>query len=455
MEMNKTATTRLLIREFLIKMEVNRAVVFGLLARVWSIIVGPITALFIASKFTPQLQGYYYTFSSLLALQVFAELGLGTVIIQFASHEWAGLKLNKNGCISGDSDSLSRLISLAKITVRWFTIGAILVGFGLGIGGYIFFLQSNIPNINWVAPWISLCFFSIWSIFLIPIWSILEGCNQVVSLYRFRFFQGVLTNVAVWGAILLNAGLWTASISTAVMLACAMFYLKCKYWNFLKTLFLEKPTGPKMEWRKDILPMQWRIALSWISGYFMVSFFTPVLFHYHGPVIAGQFGMTWAIAGSIGALSSAWLYPRVPQFGMLIAQKEYSKLDNLFWRLTKIFWFITVLIAAGMWFLVYLLNVFNYPIAKRILPLSLTGIFIIAQVISTISFPMSIYLRAHKKEPLLFLSIVSGILIGLSTLFLGKLYSVKGMGIGYLIVNIIMTPFVVLLWYRLRQEWHK
>jgi hypothetical protein len=33
-------------------------------------------------------QGFYYTFGSVLALQVFVKLGLVTVIVQMASHEW-------------------------------------------------------------------------------------------------------------------------------------------------------------------------------------------------------------------------------------------------------------------------------------------------------------------------------------------------------------------------------
>lgn len=65
----------------------DRAVFYGFLTRIWGIAAAPVTALLIAGKFTPQIQGYYYTFTNLLSLQIFVELGLGTVIIQFASHE--------------------------------------------------------------------------------------------------------------------------------------------------------------------------------------------------------------------------------------------------------------------------------------------------------------------------------------------------------------------------------
>ncbi|MBA3016726.1 MAG: hypothetical protein FP811_00965, partial [Desulfobacteraceae bacterium] len=103
------------LRHFLRRLEVDRAVFFGLLTRIWQICAGPVTAILIATRFTPELQGYYYTFASLLALQIFVELGLGTVIIQFASHEWSKLGFDSSGQIVGDSTALSRLKGIASI----------------------------------------------------------------------------------------------------------------------------------------------------------------------------------------------------------------------------------------------------------------------------------------------------------------------------------------------------
>ncbi len=139
------------------KLEIDRAVFFGLLSRVWGLITGPVTALLIATKFTPEVQGYFYTFGTILALQVFVELGLGAVVQQFASHEWAKLDLDKSGNIVGDSDSLSRLISIARVASRWYLYGSIVVSIGLSIGGYVFFYSPHMPEVNWFAPWLLAC----------------------------------------------------------------------------------------------------------------------------------------------------------------------------------------------------------------------------------------------------------------------------------------------------------
>lgn len=449
----RTASNR--IRSFLRKLEVDRAVFFGLLSKAWGMVITPITALLIAKKFSPEVQGYYYTFSSLLAMQILVELGFGMVIIQFASHEWSKLKLDM-GHITGDREALSRLVSLANISLKWYLIGGLIVAFGLGSGGYIYFSLSHISNTNWVSPWLTLCLLTGATICLVPVWSLLEGCNQVKQLYTYRFWQSIFANLSVFLAILLGAELWASSIFSMVALLCAGIFLWRNYRLFLKTLFFSQPTGARMEWRSDIFPMQWRIALSYISGYFIFFFFTPVIFYYQGPVVAGQFGMTWSLLGVMGSISSAWLAPKVPQFGILIAGREYKKLDEQFWHLTKIIAYITVALAISIELLVYLLYLFDYPIAKRLLPPLPTGIFLLAQaIVAIIHYPTGCYLRAHKREPLLLVSLMGGFLIGLSTLVLGKYYSVTGIAIGNLGTMIILTPFIVLIWHQCRIDWHK
>ena len=447
------------IRDLLRRFDVDRAVFFGLAGRGWRICSEPVIALLIAMKFTPELQGYYYTFATILALQVFVELGLGTVIVQFASHEWSKLNLDESGHIVGDKDSLSRLVSLAGFACKWYLVGGVLAAIGLGIGGFIFFSSSPDSSIQWIAPWILLCFITGINLCLVPVWSLLAGCNQVAQLYTFRFLQGPLISISIWIAILIGADLWTASISGITTFLCSIFFLKRRYWIFLKTLVLSKPDGPKIDWRADMLPMQWKIGVGWIGGYFIFSLFVPVLFKYHGPLVAGQMGMTWNIVGVMGAIAASWLSPRAPQFGMLIAQKRYDDLDKQLWKVTKIVVGVSAFMALTIWLFVFLLNAVDYSVAARfaarILPPLPTGLLVLAQFILLTTAPFSTYLRAHKKEPLMYSSLIYAILTGCSTFFLGKYYSAVGMASGYLILNIIFAPIVFLIWYQCRANWHK
>jgi O-antigen/teichoic acid export membrane protein len=435
------------------KAEVDRAVFFAILARGWGFVVGPISALLIATRFTPEIQGYYYSFASLLALQTFAELSLSVVIVQFASHEWSNLELNKKGFIVGKTDSFSRLVSLAHIATKWYITASILLVLLLGIGGYIFFSHSPNVTVDWKMPWLILCVITGLHLCVLPFLSLLEGCNQVSKTYYFRLIFAIGASLSAWIAILSGAGLWTAPISSLVSLICIGTLILKNYCPFFKSLFFSHPVGPRMKWSSDIFPLQWRVALSRIGGYFQGSLFTPILFHYHGPVIAGQMGMAWGLVAALENFISAWLAPKIPLFGIFVARRDYSSLNRLFWRLMTITLGLACLTAMMIWGLVYILYEYGFSIATRVLPPLPLALFLLATVIAAIAFPMSLYMRAHKQEPLLFLSVLAGALSCLSTVILGKYFSAMGVGAGYLGVNIVIVPMMVLVWYRFRAAW--
>lgn len=436
------------------KAEVNRAVLYGVLTNVWSTASGPVTLLLMASYFSAEIQGYYYTFGSVLALQVLVQLGLGTVITQFAAHEWARLGFGKHGEIVGDSAALSRLVSLGQLALGWFAIGGVLVAVGLGVGGYIFFSKSTYPGIDWVGPWFLLCVLSGMRVWLLPIWSLLEGCNQVSQVYAYRMIEGILRSPVIWCAILLGAELWTPAISTAVLLVWGAVFLGRQYLPFLRTFFCSIEE-PRLSWRFEIWPMQWRIALSWLSGYFIFSLFTPILFHYHGPVVAGQMGMTWTLIATVAITATAWVKPRAPKFGILIAKEEYAALDRLFFRVASVSIGVLLVGASAVWGGIYLLNAIDYPLAERLLPPLPAGLFLLAHVLMQITYPLSVYLRAHKQEPYVGVSVITAVLTALSTWCLGSRFGAVAMGTGYLaIVAFVTLPYAVIVWFRCRSVWH-
>src|SRR5262245_6362241 len=92
----------------------ERPIAFGALARLAASASGLVTLAIVALRLDPESQGYFYTFGNVLALQVFAELGLGTVLTQFASHESAR---------SHDPGAQSRLASLGRFALRWYAWG--------------------------------------------------------------------------------------------------------------------------------------------------------------------------------------------------------------------------------------------------------------------------------------------------------------------------------------------
>src|SRR5580700_9790939 len=102
----------------------DRAIGFTVLARFWSSLAGLVTVALIARFLSPAEQGYYYTFGSLIALQIVFELGFSFVILQMASHERAHLTFSPDGLISGNAVAHARLASVLQKALLWYTSAA-------------------------------------------------------------------------------------------------------------------------------------------------------------------------------------------------------------------------------------------------------------------------------------------------------------------------------------------
>jgi hypothetical protein len=169
---------RVLVRSLLDRLAIDRAIVFGVSAKLWQATASLVTVAVIAVYLTPQTQGYYYTFLNLMALQVFAELGLGNVVVNFASHEWAKLSLGEDKRIMGPHEALERLVSLGRFAVRWYFTAGILVFVGVGAAGRLFFASSHDPTVHWELPWALFCLLIAIRLWGIPFITLLEGCNR-------------------------------------------------------------------------------------------------------------------------------------------------------------------------------------------------------------------------------------------------------------------------------------
>ena len=105
------------MKKFFALVGVDRAVLVTLVFRAWQILAGLGSILAVSGTLTLELQGYFYTFYSLIALQVFAEMGLTSVVVQFASHECAHLTVF-NGVFEEDAtigaNSSSSFLSCVK-----------------------------------------------------------------------------------------------------------------------------------------------------------------------------------------------------------------------------------------------------------------------------------------------------------------------------------------------------
>jgi hypothetical protein len=435
------------------------AIVFNVLARLWSAIAGVVTVLLIARCLTPDEQGYYYTFFSLVALQIVFELGFCFVILQQAAHERVQLVITGDGRVEGDPIVLSRLSSILKMSVRWYSVAALLLVVILLPSGFYFFSVHESPEIapSWRCPWALLVVAAALNLLMSLISAFIEGCGFVPLVAKAYLAQVLLGSLLSWSAMATHHGLYAPAmliIGFATMQGTFLVMPKPQ-WRMLATL-MKYPIGLHgIHWRREVWPFQWRIAITWLSSYFISQLITPVLFSYQGPVMAGRMGMSLSISTSIGTIGLAWMSTKASPFGSMVARGESGALNRLFFRTL---WQSTVLVTAGAVVLFSCLLVIRHRLPKlsiRVLPPWAFALLLLTMIMNHVLFSEALYMRSHKREPLLVQSVVVAILLGMSTVILGRIYGANAVAVGYFLIGgVLSLAWGTLVFVTQRERWY-
>jgi hypothetical protein len=416
---------------------IDKAVAFLVVGRIWKLIAGIVILVMVTTWFTPEVQGFYYTFSSMIFLQTLLELGFGMVLIQFVSHEWAHLGFNQRGEIEGDARSLSRLSSLVRLGIKWYLAIAVVFLGVIGTAGY-FFLAQNKADVGFEKPWWCLCVTIAFSISLIPFRCLLEGTNQIARSQQIYFISDFFASIAGVVAILYGAGLYTLAVINGISAALGLLLLIPASLPLYKILKLEDGNNA-VSWKNEFWPQQWRIGVSWLSGFFMFQAFVPVMFYLHGAVIAGKMGAGIAVYNAINSFSQSWTYAAVPKMGMLSAKKNFSVLRMLIRHTYLRSVVACIVFSAGAILVIYLLHIYNIPQAKRFPGLIPMLIFLTTLIAMQLSNVETQAIRFQKREPFVINSIVSAFLVLGSNIFLGKCFGITGAAIGFALVMLLIT----------------
>jgi O-antigen/teichoic acid export membrane protein len=438
------------------KIGIDGTIAITILTRLIQAGGGIVAIFFIARYLSPVEQGYYYTFASILAIQIFFELGLSGIITQYTAHEFAHLKFESHGALLGETYYKSRLSSLLRFCVKWFGLISILLFFILFIAGYIFFGKFNSNSaVDWLGPWALLCLATSLNLFIDPILAYFDGLGEVKDMAKVRLIQKGVTMILLFTFFLFDFKLYSAAASSCIGIlinyAQIIFSRRIK---FLKTIWNSLDKW-KLDYFKEIFPFQWKIALSWISGYFIFQLFNPVLFATEGSVVAGQMGMTITALNGVLSITISWINTKVPLFSSLIAKGEFNELDLVFNKSLRQSNFIAVICLTVFVLCIYILQKTGMPIANRFLSLFPLILMCLAAFVNQLVSALATYLRCHKKEPFLMHSIVLGILTATSTWILGNEFGLLGIVLGYCFLIVALSlPWAIIIFKTKKKLWH-
>lgn len=429
------------------------------MSRGWSVLANPVTLLLLATCLSEQEQGYYFTFFSIYGLSVFLELGVGAVIMQFAAHEMASLSWTESGTLCGDPISKARLASLLKSSTYYLAIIGLLIIICVLPAGACFltsFSTEQTAVVAWQTPWALFVVLSACSCALSACFSILMGCGLIVEIERWTLLIRVAGTAILWGALGGGAKLYAVVVMIGVELVVRLVWMCFFRRAVLVDLWSYQSGDNSIKWWTEIWPLQWRVATSWVSRFLFMQSPTPILFAIESPAVAGRMGMSLNIAFGILNTCGAWVSTKGPVMGGLCAKRRYVELNHLFFAAVfKSLAFVALMATAFS--IMVLLSPFILPsISTRVLTPGLFTVLMGATVLEHVYKSQALYLRAHKADPFVSLSVSCAAAFAVTALLFGRSLSVSAIVWTYFsCIFVFHSIGGTWIFMRKRRLWHK
>lgn len=417
--------------------------------QLWRLVSGPLLLLFIPFYLSAEAQGYWYTFVSLAALAVFADMGFSAILMLFSSHEFAHLRFAANYTLVGDEQYVKRLATLWRFSLKWAGIMACVV-FPIVLAVGFVLLSGKEVAVDWGGAWVIYGVASIVVFVNSMALSFVEGCDSVGDIQKIRLKISVVNVTATLLLLLAGASLYALALSLLVAAVTGSALVFGKYRRLFSQLY-GVVNGVQQGWFEEIMPLMWRYAISWVSGYFILSMFAPVAFHYYSPVEAGQVGLSIAVCTAVFAIANVWITIVTPKINMFVARKDYSSLNSVFFRHLAL---AALTYVAGMFVLYVVLHYLRdlIPIAERLVGGQSLLYLALGWFFQLIINALAIYMRAHKKEPLVLPSFLNGVWVASSTIMIAIFLPFEYFFCGFLSAFIWVVPWVALIFWKYKRE---
>ncbi|GAC1621903.1 MAG: hypothetical protein NVS9B10_05260 [Nevskia sp.] len=391
----------------------DRAVATTLIGRLWTLASGVGTIYFILRYLSAVEQGYYQTFSSLLAIQLLFEFGLSYSVVQFTSREATRLVIARDGSVRGDPISLNRLRSFMDQAVRRSSITACIFFVCASILGAVLFTstQNSSDKTSWAVAWVLAVAFTSLRIVLLLVESVLEGLGHVSEVAQVRLVSVIVNSTVLWVALILGLNLYALPLALAALLITSISGHALRYWRIGRTLLSSVTDGMAVvNWRTEIWPFQWKIGISAFAGYFIFQIFTPATFYFRGAVEAGKLGVAFSIANAVNAVCSSWVNTQFPRIAALTAAGERTKLQSLFGLMTLRASGVGIASSLALMAALFLAGHFRAGFVQRLPTPEILFLLLIATVVNQYIFVTAAFARAEHKEPFMIPTIVMSLL---------------------------------------------
>lgn len=431
---------------------VNGDVIFSLANSLIGLIKGPIVMLFIPLFLSPEVQGYWYTFGSLSALSVFADLGFATIVGQFSAHEFAHLRFDDKKQFIGDDVNLERMSSLYKFVLKW--AGAVcIIAFPIIFIVGFFILRTHEAGVDWIIPWIIMIATSGFNFVSKISLTFFEGCGQIKNVQINNCICSILTAGTTIGMLAGKCNLYALVIPNLVNAIVSVSLMIAVFHKPIIQL-LKKKINYKFNWSKSFLKLIWKYALSWSSGYFIFQIFTPLAFLVYDPVQAGKIGITITLIQACFNISIIWTNVLVPKINMFTASRNFSQSEKLCLRGGILS---TGTYLIGSFIILITIGVFQSKVElfQRFMGIVPISMFLCGYLLQIPINNIAIYGRSHKQEPFLIISLINALMVAGGTLGIIYILPIEYIFLAFFVANIVTCVAFVIIFIKQRNKWHE
>lgn len=446
-----------MLRQIRDRLQLDRPLAYALATRVWQAISGPITIVLLIRELSLAEQGVYYAIIGIVGIQAYFELGLLNVLVSHSGHESAAMERASTGDDatppSANPDwtaAASRLRDLISAAFRWFAAASVLFALSAIAFGWLALSDSSV---DWRGPLLAIVPIAAVSVWLAPAISILEGAGFRELIYGFRCVQVVAGSLVVWAALYLGLGLWALVLSSFVQSGMALYITFVAKASFFRTLRQVNARSSDFSWTRDVVPVQWRVALIGATFHFATQFFTIIVVMFHSDAESAPLGMTLSVTAAIQMLALAWVQTKYPVISAHHGAGEREMAGTL-WRRTAVV--STGLLIAALVVLtlaIAALPLLGRGIEDRFLQPWQVIVLSVGCLANHIAALQGFYVLSRRAKPLLAASLIGSLTTGAAVWIAGFLYSTNGVLIGYAAgMGLVLLPAHTLAYYRFRKR---
>ncbi|MFO1063007.1 MAG: hypothetical protein U0892_03940 [Pirellulales bacterium] len=434
--------------------QVDGPLVSAIGSRIWQAISGPITILLLIRSLTQDERGTYYALAGILSIQMFFELGLLNLLVSQTGHLMA---------VAESEAGRLRMASMIRSAMRWFTAAGLLFGATAWIVGYVT-VQAKDPSTEWTLPYTCMVIASALTVAYSPAMSILEGAGYRESVYRSRLLQMMTGHIAVWTALALGLKYWALACAAGVQLFWTLyppFVMHAEFFrrfrsgdhssNLIEDVKAERE--PTFSWMRDVVPLQWRVALISAIYHFATQFFAIIVYEFDSKAEGGRLGMTLSVTGAIQSMALAWIYTKFSTVAQKHGQGEREEAGTM-WRRTLVvsLGLLTVALTTAIG-LVAALPLLGRGWETGFISPAQMAILAVGCISNHVIATTSFYVLARKDKPFMFPTLFGYSITAACVWLFGYLYSTTGVVSAYsLTMTLITLPLYMSRYSRYRKK---